>query len=160
MCIIVDNNVRRLVLLNESDPNPNPRDGKTDYRVLYDKLFRKRSISIAYGGKLENELTGDRDVKARLQLLEQAGKVRSFKASEVAAAIPAILAKNPKSDDEHILALMMVSGTRLVCTKDKDLRTDIANKQIIDDKRGKVYKNPTHDNLLNTLCPLKGKPCH
>jgi len=44
-----------------------------------------------------------------------------------------------KSDDAHVVALAIVSGARLLYSKDVDLHEDFKNSKIISDPRGKVY---------------------
>ena len=48
-----------------------------------------------------------------------------------------------KSDDEHVLALALVSGARLLYTNDGALKADFSNAEIISDPEGKIYT--THE---------------
>ena len=66
-----------------------------------------------------------------------------------------------RSDDEHVLALAVVSGARLLYTNDTALIADFKNREIIANPRGKVYSTAvsnrvtaTHRRLLGdrTLC--------
>ena len=66
-----------------------------------------------------------------------------------------------KSDDEHVLALAMVSGARLLYSNDGDLKRDFRNSKIIRDPVGRVYTTQegkdftlTHRELLEkeNLC--------
>ena len=45
----------------------------------------------------------------------------------------------PTSDDEHVLALALVSGARLLYSNDRRLKNDFLNVAIIRDPAGKVY---------------------
>ena len=66
-----------------------------------------------------------------------------------------------RSDDEHVLALALVSGARLLYSNDGDLKDDFSNVRILRKPRGRVYTTrrsksftPTHRKLLNrkNLC--------
>ena len=66
-----------------------------------------------------------------------------------------------KSDDEHILALVLVSGVRFLYTNDGDLKKDFGNSKIIPKPKGRIYTTPRskkftaeHKELLETknLC--------
>ena len=48
-----------------------------------------------------------------------------------------------KSDDEHVLALALVSGARLLYTNDSALKSDFSNTEIIADPEGNIYT--THE---------------
>jgi hypothetical protein len=51
-------------------------------------------------------------------------------------------------DDEHIIALALVSRARLLCSNDQNLVEDFTNRKIINKPRGKVYKNSKHKHLI------------
>ena len=66
-----------------------------------------------------------------------------------------------RSDDEHVLALALVSGARLLYTNDSALIEDFKNRAIVQNPAGKIYttaRNNTvttaHRRLLadRTLC--------
>ena len=66
-----------------------------------------------------------------------------------------------RSDDEHVLALALVSGARLLYSNDGDLKDDFSDAGIIQRPKGRVYTTqesksytPEHQALLETknLC--------
>ena len=68
-----------------------------------------------------------------------------------------------KSNDDHVLALAIVSGARLLFTNDNALQDDFRNLQILPGIRGRVYTtqvrqdfSKTHRALLNRtdLCNI------
>ena len=70
-----------------------------------------------------------------------------------------------KSDDEHVLALALASGARLLYTNDRALQDDFANGRIIQRPKGRVYATQgsgsltsEHRELLDTegLCGRPG----
>ena len=59
------------------------------------------------------------------------------------------------SNDEHVIALALVSGARLLYTNDQALIDDFGNREIVAGPRGKVYTTkrnrqvtPAHRRLL------------
>ena len=52
-----------------------------------------------------------------------------------------------RSDDEHVLALALVSGARLLYSNDGDLKRDFSNAAIIQRPRGRVYTTPGSGNF-------------
>lgn len=52
------------------------------------------------------------------------------------------------SDDEHIIAIALVSKARLLCSHDKALHADFKNPNLINCPRGKVYQNSKHKHLI------------
>ena len=66
-----------------------------------------------------------------------------------------------KSDDEHVLALVVVSGARFLYTNDGDLKKDFGNSNIVPKPKGRIYTTQRskqftaeHKELLETknLC--------
>ena len=51
------------------------------------------------------------------------------------------------SDDEHVLALALVSGARLVYTNDAALMADFKDREIVSNPRGKVYTTAVNDEV-------------
>ena len=45
----------------------------------------------------------------------------------------------PTSDDEHVLALALVSGARLLYSNDRRLKNDFLNTEIVREPEGRVY---------------------
>ena len=59
---------------------------------------------------------------------------------------------NCKSDDEHIIALALVSGARILCTTDADLMDDFRDRLLLA-PQGKIYSHASHDLMLRRKCP-------
>ena len=51
------------------------------------------------------------------------------------------------SNDEHVLALALVSGARLLYTNDEALIADFKNREIVANPRGKVYTTAVNDDV-------------
>ncbi len=54
-----------------------------------------------------------------------------------------------RSDDEHIIALDEISGTRLLCSHDRKLSQGFTDLKLLSNPKGKVYKNRNHKHLLH-----------
>jgi len=142
MCLIIDNNVRDKVLLN-NDKN---------YLPVKKALFEKRNVMI-YGGKLREEYLKSGKVKRILKELDRAGIAVSIKDSIINGETKAVIGLGIcKSNDEHIVALARVSGARLLCSEDLDLHHDFKNKKLLNSPRGKIYQNTAHIDILNNNC--------
>jgi hypothetical protein len=143
MCLIVDNNVVHRVLLKPDDE---------DFKHVHSSLFgtKQPMAVIVYGGtKLNKKYSGSGAVIEKLLELRRAGRARREDDALVDSEVKRVAAsKLCSSDDEHLVALALVAKVRLLCSLDKDLARDFANKALIDKPRGKVYKYATHNKLL------------
>jgi hypothetical protein len=147
MCLIVDNNVVHRVLLNRNDE---------DFKHVHSSLFgdKKPMAVMVYGGtKLNKEYGGSEAVIEKLLELRRSGRARREDDALVDSEAKRVAAsKLCSSDDEHLIALALVSKVRLLCSLDKPLARDFGNKALIDKPRGKVYKYATHKALLIQFC--------
>lgn len=110
------------------------------------------------------ELYGSNDIKKRMSELAQAGKIREVNNKDTDNLTRDLKQKKRcQSDDEHIIALAIISGARLLYSNDKKLHKDFKNKSLIDNPRGKVYSTAIkkeftedHSNLLarTDLCKV------
>lgn len=147
MCLIVDANVVNRVFLVADDP---------DFKDLYASLFatRKPVAKVIYGGKLIAEYyRSHHDVIKILLQLDQAGRATKVDDSLIDSEHKLIIKmKVCKSNDTHIIALARAEKVRLLCSHDKNLGTDFKNKTLLNNPRGKVYKNTKHNTLLDKFC--------
>jgi len=139
MCLIIDaNKINNLV---EKPEEP-------DHRPIHDWLEKQRG-RIATGGRNLEELTVSAGGKRFIAGLLKAGKAWKYEADVISTkerelADSGIL----QSDDEHVLALSIVSGARCLFSDDRDLCDDFRNPRIISRPRGKVYRRDEHQHLL------------
>lgn len=76
-----------------------------------------------------------------------AGRMTEHAAAEI-DAVENRLPKNLASNDGHIIALAIVSGARVLFSRDQPLHTDFTDAALINNPRGRVYQNNTHRHLL------------
>jgi hypothetical protein len=139
MCIIVDTNVASNVF--ESPPRP-------DYRPVIDWLSSPQKPGIlVIGGMLARELNRTAHVRRFVMELQRAGRVRRIPDSLADAESKAVRAMC-KSDDPHVIALARLSGSRLLCSRDKKLHVDFTNPSLVSNPKGHVYQNERHSSLL------------
>jgi hypothetical protein len=144
MCIIVDANAAH-DLSNRTD------DGKPVLRWLFN---RKRRAGLILGGKLATEL-----VKAGLTHtlveLSRAGRLHRV-AGDLLSHRENTLAKQGtcQSNDLHVVALCLVTGCRLVFTRDKPLHADLRRHSEAG-RRIAIYQAASHARLLTECDCIK-----
>ncbi len=141
MCAIVDNNVRDQVFGNNR-----PSAGEFFFNWLEDRGGR-----LVVGGELLKELSGYSDFTDWLPSAIRSGRARIIPNHEVDAETESLKSQSVcSSNDEHILALAIVSGVRLLFTNDDALQNDFNDPEIINQPRGKIYTTRVHENTTNT----------
>ncbi len=139
MCAIVDANVAGRFFSRPPDPELLP---------LWKWINDGKSVLVV-GGRLRDELEAIGRAAEQIRIWAQAGLVGFVAPEEVEAETASVASMGLcVSDDEHIIALARVSGTRLLCSEDRDLHTDFRNRDLIREPRGAVYQNASHVHLL------------
>ena len=159
MCIIVDTNSASHVFLEKVHP---------DFGVIHAMISKSRnSIHIVYGGtKYINELKGKAGdgyqgnrVWQAIVLLITAGKARAVNSAKVDAEEALLKGKRLcRSDDEHIIALAKVSGSRFLVSQDKDLIADFKDARFLS-PRGSTFSHiiKSHKHSLGLLDGIRKK---
>ena len=130
MCAIVDANVAHQVF-GDARPPAGER--------FFDWLSSPRG-QLVVGGKLRMELSRDLRFRRWLTSAIRYGRARSIIDDEVDSREQGLHRTGIcKSDDEHVLALALVSGARLLYTNDPALIDDFGNREIVAIPRGKIY---------------------
>ena len=130
MCAIVDNNVANEVF--GGDP---PETGKRFRRWLGEGNGR-----LAVGGRLLAELKENSGFREWFQQNELSGRLLQVRDEEVARQERRIKRTSLcTSNDEHVLALAVASGARLLYTNDTLLMDDFRNRSIVPGPPGKIY---------------------
>lgn len=74
-----------------------------------------------------------------VRAIAQAGRRKTFDDDKIDTLADELRAKRRcRSDDEHILALAIVSGARILYSKDIALHRDFTNPELLNDPPGKV----------------------
>lgn len=147
MCLIIDTN-RFSILF--ADPRP------SELHALFGWLENDGG-SLAIGGTKYREEIGRVHAAQRLfAQMNRAGRTTSVCDVDVDAdALELTNSGVLQSDDAHIVALARRSGARTVYTEDVELMKDIKSKKIVDNPRGRIYRNKSHSRLLkhDSSCP-------
>ena len=132
MCAILDNSVRDKVFRDE--PSPANRD--------FLKWIEAGRGRLVIGGEVTRELSKKEKVRKWLGEAEMLGIVKVMD-DKIVDAKTADLKNNKRcqSDDEHVIALALESGARLLHAKDDDLEEDFGNPDLINNPSGKLYPN-------------------
>ena len=123
---------------------------------LRSALFGTRGpiARVAYGGRLKTELLKSATLRKALVLLDRAGRAIAVDDLEVERETKWVEDTGLcRSNDSHVIGLARAGNVRLLCSLDRDLHADFTNKSLIDNPRGKVYKNDAaHLPLLRRFC--------
>ena len=152
MCGIVDANVANEVFGGDSSPAG---------ERFFDWLASPRG-QLVVGGELRRELSRDRRFVRWLGGAIRYGRARTIPDEAVEERADDLRRRDIcKSDDEHVLALAIASGARLLYTNDNLLMDDFRNRNIVPGLPGKIYTTrdrkdfrPVHRRLLGmkNLC--------
>lgn len=155
MCAIIDANVSHEVF-----GTSRPEAGEEFFAWINDG-----SGFLVTGGRLLDELykTQAREWARQAAL---SGQMQVVNSTDIAVKERELLSQHVlRSDDPHVIALALVSGARLLYSNDRALQQDFADKQLVDDPRGKVYTTRIHKKFSDThrgllarrdLCRRKG----
>jgi hypothetical protein len=134
MCIIIDANA-------VGDLSAPTDDGKP---VL--KWLLKGKGRLIIGGRLKLELARTGLLTRTLAVLDQAGRLKRLDDEKV-RSMAASIANLCCSNDSQVVAVALLSGCRLIYTKDHNLQKDMKNRKIIK-PTASIYKSRSHERLL------------
>ena len=126
MCIIVDTNVFPEVILADVPVT-------AGFRAVKAHIEDKKSKLIWGGSKLESELKGHLKLIGEMSRANKVIIADSDKVNAMEAQLKKDYPRN-KFDDEHIVALAIISGARLVCTVDGVLQTYLKDPKVFPKK--------------------------
>lgn len=131
MCAILDSNTSHEVFGNN----------QSEASLAFFNWIVQEGGHLVIGGKNEDELThnspGFRHWKQELQ---RSGRMTIEDKVKVNSKTDELISNNLCiSDDEHVVALALVSGARLLYSNDGDLQQDFNDHRLIRNPRGKVY---------------------
>ena len=126
------------------------------------------SGQLVVGGKVLEELKQNGNFRHWFQEARRSsGRVRQFRAATVREQEERLDRGLMRSNDQHVVALALVSGARLLYANDKRLQHDFTNRQVISGVEGRIYTSrPTagrftddHQALLQTPNLCGGQSC-
>jgi hypothetical protein len=112
------------------------------------KWLTTQKGSLALGGRLTVELYRT-PLKSLLVELARSGTAKIYPNDAIRAEESRLLVTNQcSSNDLHVIASAVVSGTRLLYSRDQRLQADFRSPNIINNPRGHVYSSADHEHLL------------
>jgi hypothetical protein len=156
MCVVIDMNTLSCVF------NPENKE-HNEFKSVLDWIDNGKGRIVYGGSKYLSELekmTHYRriliDYRRKRKVIKLADDKVDQKQQELEAIIP-----NPDFNDAHIVAIIIVSGCRLLCSNDSSSYPFIREKKLYPPKFGKVsiYKGYADKNMLqswnvNKLCKI------
>lgn len=138
MCGIVDANVA-----NEVFGHDRPPAGERFFDWLEDPRGQ-----LVFGGRLRRELSRNQRFVQWFGVAVRLGRARSVADADVEARAHELRQQHVcVSDDEHVVALALVSGARLLYTNDAALIDDFKNREIVRRPGGKIYTTTRDDRV-------------
>ena len=136
MCLILDANKYADFL-----------DSNNEDMRLVREWIRRGNGKIAYSPTQKFERESNEKIRERFAEYREAGRMKLIDKEKVQSEQKTL--PNLKSNDNHIIALALAAGIKLLVSADQKLHVDF--KQIVG---GKVYQNKQHKGLLTQdLCP-------
>jgi hypothetical protein len=139
MCLIIDANLAPLIFKENPDDNFVP--------IIEWLTSSKTTGVLVVGGLLLNELLQISSARRMIKELDRAGRLRRESTDEVNRETDAVI-RRCVSDDPHIIALAKISGSRILCSHDRDLHCDFTNCKLLNNPRGRIYQNTSHKKML------------
>ncbi len=131
--------------------------GGTAAGQAFRKAIEQGRVPLVLGGTLSYELhRAGEPMRRWLAGLQLAGRLVQVDSEQVARRTGELNQATVdgearcRSDDEHVIALALVSGARLLYTNDAALTDDFKDKTLVDAPRGRVYTTRTSGNLRDS----------
>lgn len=136
MCIVIDQNTLAHVFNKEDIRHK-------EFKPVYDWIIHKNGTMIFGGSQYIKELRTSRSYLDLVKLLKDIGKAKSINRKDVDDYQDQIKNKiaNPKFNDPHLIAIVVKSKCRLICTGDLKAHKFIKNSLLYPKKfpRPKIY---------------------
>lgn len=145
MCLVLDTNVFGAFFDPESEKH-------NEFIPALEWVVRGKGKIVFGGSKYKNEMKETNKYIRFFASLERAGKLVRISDSEVDRKQDEVKKMEPKKDfdDPHLVAIVLVSQCRIICTNDKRAlpylkRTDFYKGKV---KKPKVYQSKRNSSLL------------
>lgn len=146
MCILIDINV--LCCVFSSTPAQHP-----DFLPVK-KWVTSGPGTIVYGGShYRGELRKTFKYFGIMTELNRQGRISRIHDGQVDAAQQIVedMIDDPRCDDPHLIAIIRVSGCRLICSNDRRADRYLKDHRLYNNRNSvpKIFRNSSHRHLLN-----------
>ena len=132
------------------------KSSSSDYEEFYhvrNWVEKERKACFVFGGTKYNselrKMTQYYDILKELKNTRQLIEINSQLIDDYAKQLKSICT-DESFNDEHIVAILNVSGCKLVCTKDSEAVPYLKNRDFYDDKKApKIYSSSKNKKLLS-----------
>lgn len=129
-------------------------DDHSQFKPVLDFLYNKNGKFVYGGTKYNDELKKAKKYLKFITQLEKAAKVIRCSDNDVDEMMDWVSAQedDPDFDDSHLIAIVIVSKTPIVCTRDKRAMPFIKKSSLYPKrfKRPKIYASLRNKKLLET----------
>ena len=146
MCIVIDINAIPSVFKCEANDHP-------EFRPVREWIIDGKGKMVYGGTKYKEELSKLKHYHNFIAELSRKGKIVMIDENKVDEEQQKIIQRtsNRKFNDPHLVAIIVASGCRLLCTNDKKLVPFIKDKKLYGNhaSRPSIYSNSKNSRLLN-----------
>lgn len=143
MCIVIDANVFSRVFNNADQQHG-------EFRPVHDWIVYGEGKMVYGGSRYQKELERARTYRKLIVTLMDAGKIYRIDGTKIDSEEAKIIKIDNRVKDPHLIAIVIVSGCKLVCTKDRGAIDGLTDKRFYAKPmtRPKIYSGYRTKNLL------------
>lgn len=154
MCIIIDTNTLASVFKSDSQNHE-------EYKPVFDWIYSGNGTIVYGGSKYISEIGKFAGVFLEFRKSNKAIRIENQLVDDQEDRVSKEI-EDPDFDDQHLVALLIISGCKLICSYDKRAHPFFKHKKFFpsDEKRPRIYSNKNNKDLLTRryiadIC----KPC-
>ncbi len=145
MCLVIDTNTLAAVF----DPKASNHE---EFKFVSDWIYDGKGKIVFGGSKYKEELSKTKYLSlfTQLNIAGKSCKANDMLVDEEAKTIETIL-QHPNFDDQHIVALLRITGCKLICSDDKRAHPYFRHNLFFKTAsvRPKIYTGKRNKDLLN-----------
>lgn len=149
MCIVIDADTLSCVFIDENNDHH-------EFSPIQDWIINGKGKMVIGGTKYDRELKAVKKLTKFIVELSRANKVRPVDSKLVDNKEKELIDKvhHRDFDDQHIVAIVVISGVNLICTNDKRAIPFLTSKLFYSGRKApKIYSSSKNSNLLtNKYC--------
>ena len=152
MCAVIDASCLSKVF--------NPDDSEHgDFKPVLDWMDSKKGRMVLGGSKYLRELKKYRKIIGTLGELRKRNLVKVVSSDQVDRVATQLKQEepHPRFNDEHLVAMVLVSGCNLICSADRKSHPYLTRRDFYSNRRRpRIYSGPQNKHLLDTTHCVQG----